>query len=501
MMKIHKGITLKLFIILSLFLILFTGIIIYVQLFIVSRMYLSTEYSTQKKLQLYPASVKFADEYTSIIKNNEKGKYKNKNIDINQNITYAMYQYEYYNQAYIIILNENFNIKYSTASEDKIFNIFNIKNIHNTLKRNPSLCDSVSGFRIKGMFNLPSKYTVVSSLHYGKDYIVTITRDVYTSESEQILKRYVIYIFIFAAVMILILSGIFSYIITKPIVTINKTASKMINMNFSEKCDIKSKDEIGSLAGSLNFLSNKLNSTLNELYTANKNLKNELEIEKDFIGAVSHEFKTPITIIRGYTESLKDNVAVGNEKDMAYNIIFKETSNMNKLVQNLIELSIMESKSCKLDMSTFYIDNLLMSIYEKYKYIIKEKDISFSYNVNYKNAAVKADKFRIEQVITNFLSNAAINTPEKGSIILLSKKQEKRIYISVQNSGNHISKENMQKIWDKFYRIDKSRSKKSGGTGLGLAICKAILENHSFSYGVKNTEYGVEFYFYIPYNN
>ena len=323
----------------------------------------------------------------------------------------------------------------------------------------------------------------------------------YTSKSEQILRRHDIDIVIPAAVMIPILPGIFSYIIKKTTETTNKTASKMINMNFSEKCDIKSKDEIGSLASSLNFLSNKLDSTLNELYTANKNLKNELEIEKDFIGAVSHEFKTPITIIKGYTESLKDNVAVGNEKDMAYNIILKETSNMNKLVQNLIELSVMESKGCKLDMSTFYIDNLLISIYEKYKYIIKEKNISFSYDINYKNATVRADKFRIEQVITNFLSNAAINTPEKGSIILLSKKQEKKIYISIQNSGNHISKENIQKIWDKFYRIDKSRSKKSGGTGLGLAICKAILENHNFSYGVKNTEYGVEFYFYIPYNN
>jgi signal transduction histidine kinase len=132
---------------------------------------------------------------------------------------------------------------------------------------------------------------------------------------------------------------------------------------------------------------------------------------------------------------------------------------------------------------------------------MKEKNICFHCNFSNKKVLVYADKSRIEQVVMNFITNALFNTQENGFINLKTETTKEFIIISVLNEGSHIKENEIEKIWDKFYRTDKSRSKKTGGTGLGLAICKEILEKHGSSYGVENIENGVRFYFTLNLKN
>ncbi|AKA67442.1 HAMP domain-containing sensor histidine kinase [Clostridium scatologenes] len=282
---------------------------------------------------------------------------------------------------------------------------------------------------------------------------------------------------------------------------INKTASKISNLNFSEKCEITNENEIGSLAKTINVMSYNLENTLRKLSNANEKLQKDLDLQmeldllrREFLGAVTHEFKTPITLIRGYTESIKDDVAEGEERDLAFKTILDETERMDKLVKDLLELSTLESVGYKLNISEFYINNLINKVSAKYENIVRERNITLNCSIC-SDILVIGDEFRISQVLFNFINNAVDNTPEKGYIELSLENMTTYVKISIKNSGKNINKAEISRIWETFYRVEKSRNKKFGGTGLGLAISKVILELHNSNYGAKNTSKGVCFFF------
>jgi signal transduction histidine kinase len=276
----------------------------------------------------------------------------------------------------------------------------------------------------------------------------------------------------------------------------------MAKMDFSAKCRIERRDEIGNLASTLNYLSGSLESTLEKLYDANDKLKKDLDLQKeldmlrkDFIVAITHEFKTPITLIRGYSESIKDNVAHGEDREFAVDTIINETERIDKLVNDLLDLSTLESIGYKLNISNFSADDLLNDIARKYGRVMEDRGINFRTDIEKSNMFVSGDSFRIEQVITNLLNNA-INHTKAGKEIILSLGEENgHILVSVQNQGVQIGDEDRKRLWEKFYRIERSRNKKYGGSGLGLAISSAILKLHNSSFGVENTSDGVRFYF------
>lgn len=516
-MKIHKGITLKLFVLMLLFFGTFISVLIYVQLFVVGRLYLTTEYTKQREEALYPELTDLAHKYSMIFDKEPfimfdipTGNRVMIKTDYAGSMLSEMNIFERANRAYVVVLDADYKIKLITQNGKAVLGGHYLRSIINTLKKDLVQGNRRLSFRVKGIFNIPSKYISVSIPLYSNDsnqggYIVAVTPEVYTNQNVNILKKYVIYIFIAAVLLTIIIAGILSYIITRPILKINRTASRMIEMNFTEKCDVKSKDEIGNLASSLNFLSDKLDTTLNQLQNANEKLQRDLDIQreldlmrKDFIAAVSHEFKTPVTLLRGYTESIKDKVAQEHERDMVLNTIITEVNKIDKLVQNLLDLSSMETSGYKMEWSEFYIEELLKNISKKYELLMKDKRLNFRTDISCNDILVKADSFRIEQVVSNFLNNAIANTEEGKTIILMCKREGDSVNISVENEGNHIPDEERNRIWEKFYRVDKSRSRKTGGgTGLGLAICKTILDNHACTYGVENTELGVKFYFSI----
>lgn len=322
-------------------------------------------------------------------------------------------------------------------------------------------------------------------------------------EAMIIMKEYYIYVFIGALLFILILAFVYSKMISAPLVKINKSAVKMANLDFSSYCDVKSNDEIGSLAKSLNSLSKNLNNALQELKDANKKLEKDIEKEKklekmrkEFISSASHELKTPLGIIKGFAEGIKDGI-YENKKEYYLDVIIDETEKMNDLVLDMLELSKLESKSYKLNKEEFIIDNLFYKVINKFKYHIQDKKINIEFHIEAKNILVYGDKRKIEQVIVNLFSNAIRHTEILGNINIGTRMQDMKIYMYVENSGENIPKEKIDKIWDRFYRVEESRYKHSGGTGLGLSIVKNILELHDSEYGVENTGTGVLFYFIL----
>lgn len=218
-------------------------------------------------------------------------------------------------------------------------------------------------------------------------------------------------------------------------------------------------------------------------------------LRKDFIAAITHELKTPVTLIRGYGESIKDNVADGRDRDFAVDTIINETEKIDKLVNDLLDLSTLEAPGYILNIESFDIGALLEDITKKYKRIMEDRNIIFKTSPGPGNIFVKGDSFRIEQVITNFLNNAIDHTGTEREIILYLEDKGGNVIVSVKNQGEQISEDERNRIWEKFYRIEKSRNKRYGGSGLGLAISAAILKLHGSSYGAENTTDGVKFYF------
>ena len=323
------------------------------------------------------------------------------------------------------------------------------------------------------------------------------------NEAVQVIKEFYLYFYIGAIITILLLSFIYSNMIAKPLIKITKTASKMAKLDFTEKCVVKSEDEIGALATSLNLLSENLNSALTSLTDANTQLEKDIEKEKkltemrkDFVAAVSHELKTPITLIEGYTLALNDDVLEGEEKQYFIDVIMDESRKMNSLVSDMLDLSQLESGNFKLIKEKFYLNELVESVTKKFSTILNEKRIKLGLNIS-QNVKVDADWNRIEQVITNYMTNAIRHTEEDGSITVTMINREDTICVEIENSGNKIEISEISKIWDNFYKVDKSRTRKLGGTGLGLSIVKNIILLHGGSYGVENTEVGVKFYFIL----
>ncbi|WP_127836903.1 sensor histidine kinase [Clostridium prolinivorans] len=324
------------------------------------------------------------------------------------------------------------------------------------------------------------------------------------NEAVSVIERLYLYFCIGAVFFIILLSFIYSNMIAKPLVKINKVATKLANLDFSEKCEVKSNDEIGNVAASLNFLSENLDNALTSLKKANAKLEEDIEKERklekmrrDFVAAVSHELKTPISLIDGYAVGLKDNIFENEDKDYYLDIIIDEAEKMGNLVSDMLDLSYLESGSFKLTREEFNIIPLIKITLKKYENLIKEKNVSLEVNL-YSEVKVFADWNRLEQVLTNFITNAIRHVNENGKIYVRTLYEDDFITIEIENTGSHINEEEIDKIWDQFYKIDKSRNRKIGGTGIGLSIVKNILLHHNYPFGVLNTKAGVKFYFKVP---
>jgi signal transduction histidine kinase len=278
----------------------------------------------------------------------------------------------------------------------------------------------------------------------------------------------------------------------------------MAKLDFSQKVKTKQNDEIGKLGGSINNLSDSLNDALVDLNEKNKRLLDEVEqekkldrIRKSFVSNVSHELKTPISIIQGYAEGLKLMNDGADSSSAEYcDIIMRETEKMNELVLQLLELSSLESGGNQLNTEEFNIKDFVDGYFKGIKIVLEEKQIKSEIDI-IPDAIGQGDKVKLNMVLNNYVSNAIAHI-DGERIIKVSLEEESDAYrVYVFNTGEHIKSEDIDNIWQSFYRADKSRSRSQGRFGLGLSIVSAICNLHETEYGVENTQGGVRFYFDI----
>lgn len=490
--NIKNSITAKLFLITLSFFIVFIAFILSFE-----SIFFQKIYENKKKDNLNKAAQTFKNYYNSQISK-----------ATSSDIANYMKEFEEKKDCTIAILNNYGNLKYLTNRDNEESNSTDINRIKEIMYKWVSDPGSFIDMKRTGksktyvfeskVYNMKNIVSVVPNKSTN-EYIFAISSFTPITEASDVMKGIFIYVFIGGVILVLIMAFIYSNMITKPLVKINKAASKMANLDFDEKCNINSEDEIGSIGRSLNFLSNNLNNALNSLKSANEKLKKDIEKEKtlekmrkEFIAGVSHELKTPVGLIEGYAEGLKDNIVTSKEDREYYlNVIIDEASNMGNLISDMLDLSQLESGNFKLNKMEMDLGDLVWKCYQKYYTIFNEKGIELDINVV--NANIFADKYRIEQVLNNYINNAMKYVKNKITINMVEK--EKEVMVQVINDGEKISEDELDKIWDKFYKVDKSRNRKAGGTGLGLSIVKNIIELHHGKYGAANIEEGVEFYF------
>ena len=322
--------------------------------------------------------------------------------------------------------------------------------------------------------------------------------------SNEFLSIIAVFIILIGGTVLLIVSRRFS----EPIVELNQIAKRMSNLDFSQKyTPSNNNDEIDMLGNSINILSNKLEGTIKQLKTTNMELEKDIEeksqideMRKSFISDVSHELKTPIALIQGYSEGLIEDVNTDEESRKFYaEVIQDEATKMDKLVKRLLELMKLEYGGMKFNNKEFNIVELENEIIRKSTVMMEKEEVILENKIE-GEITVFADDFYIDQVLTNYITNAIkysipINGKRKIRVENEILKDKKKVRVKVFNTFNQFSEEEMLRIWNRFYKVDESRNRENGGNGIGLSLVKAIMNNYGNSYGVKNVVGGVEFYF------
>ncbi len=321
-------------------------------------------------------------------------------------------------------------------------------------------------------------------------------------ESASISNSFLLWVGILAIFICVIIMVFISGQYTKPIVRLTKIARRMEELDFDVKYVGDNKDEVGILGHSMNSLSDKLEHTMSDLKTANNELKHDLkkrseqeEMRKEFLANVSHELKTPIALIQGYAEGLLDNVNDDSESREFYcEVIIDEAEKMNNMVKKLLSLNQLEFGNEKVQLECFCINDIIDSVLSSQDIKFKQNGINVMFEPEEK-FYVWADEYMTEEVVTNYVSNAINHADDEKAIEIKLTDCDGRIRVSVFNTGKKIPDEDIDKIWTKFYKVDKARTREYGGNGIGLSIVKAIVDAHNQQCGVINYDNGVEFWF------
>lgn len=285
---------------------------------------------------------------------------------------------------------------------------------------------------------------------------------------------------LFAAAFLLL--ALFTYIVYLPIYKIVKGTKHFVAGKFDTKIEVNSNDEIGYLAASLNYMANELNTLEDD--------------QKKFVSNVSHDFRSPLTSIKGYIEAMIDGTIPPELQEKYLNIILFETERLNKLTNSLLELNKYGSHGIMLDITDFDINYTVRMTAQTFEGICKEKHISFNLILTGETLFVSADISKIQQVLYNLLDNALKFSYPDSSITIETTEKNEKVFVSVKDTGIGIPKDSIKKIWERFYKSDLSRGKDKKGTGLGLSIVKEIIQAHGENINVISTEgVGTEFIF------
>lgn len=323
-------------------------------------------------------------------------------------------------------------------------------------------------------------------------------------DNVHISNTFITYIGIVTLIIGIIAAFVLSSYISKPIKQLSNIAERMSELDFDIKYDGKDKGEIGLLGKSMNNMSQKLEENISQLKTANLELQRDIDkkekLEKmrtDFLSNVSHELKTPIALIQGYAEGLKEGITDDPESmDFYCSVIMDEAAKMNNMVKRLLTLNQIEFGEDELVMERFDINELVKSVVNANELRATQKNLSITYDILDTPLYVWADEYKVEEVVTNYLSNAINHCCNENIIkIKVGHIDKDNVRVSVFNTGNNIPEADIEHIWEKFYKVDKARTREYGGNGIGLSIVKAIVESMGKTCVVNNLSDGVEFWF------
>ncbi len=300
----------------------------------------------------------------------------------------------------------------------------------------------------------------------------------------------------------ILLAWYFSNRLTKPILELTNLSDRMADLDFEEKYTGGGSNEIGVLGANFNRMSEKLESTISELKSANNSLQKDIEqkeetekMRDEFFGNVSHELKTPIALIQGYAEGLKEDVNTDAEsRDYYCDVIIDEARKMNDMVKQMLELNELEFGNEEVVFERFDLAEMIKGVLQSMEIMAQQQDATVIYRQD-SPVYVWADEYQTEQVFRNYMSNAFHHLDGDRVIEVKIRVADGKARTSVFNTGSPIPEADLEHIWDKFYKVDKAHTRSYGGNGIGLSIVKAVMESFRQQYGVKNFDNGVEFWF------
>ena len=356
---------------------------------------------------------------------------------------------------------------------------------------------------------LDSEYLVLVGVLENGDMVLMRTAVESIRESAAISNRFLLFAGAAAIVASILVAFFTTRHITKPLQQLTDISKRMVDLDFNAKyeSDQSNSYEVEELGNHINRLSENLERTISELKTANVELQDDIEkkiqideMRKEFLSNVSHELKTPLALIQGYAEGLQECINDDAESREFYcEVIIDEADKMNRMLKKLLTLNQLEFGNDQVIMERFDMTELIRGVANSTRILMEQKGIRLELE-NSEEAWVWGDEFKVEEVITNYMSNAINHADGEKLIRVFYTRSEDKLRVSVFNTGQPIPEEDIEKIWVKFYKVDKARTREYGGSGIGLSIVKAIMDSFHQRCGVINHEDGVEFWMELAQN-
>jgi two-component system sensor histidine kinase VanS len=350
--------------------------------------------------------------------------------------------------------------------------------------------------------NFPKQYVVTGPIAF-KDKVCTLRVSATLqpiNEASQVLQMLIPYICLL--IFIVSISGalVYSRIVSKPLLEINQVAKKMSNLDFAIRIERKSSDEIGELSNSLNEMSAKLQRTMQDLKAANLKLKSDIEKEREIeakrrglFGIISHELKSPITAVKGQLDGMIHEIGVYKNRDTYLRRSYKILEGMEHLVYDILHISKLEHQIVSPKVEQINLSVLIGDVIKELEYIANEKNIRVTDDIE-ADLMIYLDSKLLEKAFKNVIHNAIVySNPLEQVMVKLKKTGHGTLKFRVLNTGAKISEDEIGKLFEPFYRLEKSRNRNTGGSGLGLYIVKMVLEALSIDFSIKNTARGVLF--------
>lgn len=406
----------------------------------------------------------------------------------------------------IMIISSNHRIVRSSVSDSQRMLIELVELILGEYKSDVSVLSESDRYVIQRQTDvrLDSEYLILYGTLSNGNLILMRTALESIHESVTISNRFLFYIGAVAIVISTLITVIVSGNLTNPLRELTDISKRMTELDFEARYVPKRnrRNEIDELGEHMNGLSMTLEKTISELKSANNQLLIDIEqktqidaMRREFLSNVSHELKTPLALVQGYAEGLKECINEDAEsRDFYCEVIMDETDKMNRMVKKLLTLNQLESGGETVTMERFDLTELICCVLHSAEILLSQREIRVT-ECPTEPVYVWADEFMVEEVVTNYLSNAIHYAEGEKEIAIRCCPKEGCVRVGVFNTGSPIPPGETDKIWTKFYKVDKARTREYEGSGIGLSIVKAVMESHHRECGVINHEDGVEFWF------